>query len=118
MTTPAPCPICDDVVVRRERSFGEGSEIDIDSTMHTLIARTERGEMKVLRGDVPLQEMVALLESDTKYMIVAFLACQRCLATKFWGLCTRGEPIYRTCETGAEESWLWGPVPPREIWRR
>lgn len=107
MVEASSCPICDTVVVRNQRKFSSGSEIDIDGTIQAICARTERGDMRVLKADVPLRDMVALLESETKYMIVSFLACQHCLATKFWGLCTRGEPIYRACEPGAEDDWPW-----------
>ncbi|MFT4234182.1 MAG: hypothetical protein QM607_04165 [Microbacterium sp.] len=93
MPETALCPVCDAAVVRR----GSRSWIDVEATNAALIDLVRRGEMRVLRGDVPLEDMIALAESELRYTVVSFLACHRCQNTKFWGLCIRGEPVYRTC---------------------
>lgn len=74
--------------------------------------------MRVLRADVPLEDMIALAESELRYTIVCFLRCQTCHSTKFWGLYVRGRPSYRTLEDGAEKKWRREPVPPRSEWAR
>lgn len=72
--------------------------------------------MRVLRGDVPLEDMLALLESERKYMISSYLECLDCGRTWHWGLCVRGNPLLRTVDRAAVEHHRWETVPPREEW--
>ncbi len=73
---------------------------DIDATTDALILRARAGTMRELRHDVPLEDMVPLLESDMKYTIVSFVECLDCGRVLFWGLCIRGAPFSGT-RTGA-----------------
>lgn len=92
--------------------------INVEDTIQALIRLTSADKMRVLRADVPLEDMIALAESELRYTIVCFLMCQECHSTKFWGLCIRGQPSYRTFEHGAEKKWRWESVPPRSEWAR
>ena len=112
------CTVCDEVVVRSSNPAIARNPISIQATIQVLVCLTKAGKMRLLRADVPLEDMVALAGSELRYTIVCFLECQKCSATKFWGLCIRGEPSYRTCEHGAENDWPWEPVPPRSEWAR
>jgi hypothetical protein len=67
---------------------------------------------------VPLEDMLALAESDRKYTIVSFLECDACGRTWFWGLCIRGQPILKVVEPSAPASWRWEEVPARHLWAR
>lgn len=88
----------------------------IEQTTAALAERVRSGEMRYVRGDVPLEDMLALAESDLKYTIVSFLECGACGTTWFWGLCIRGAPILKIVEASAPESWRWESVPPRQLW--
>ena len=72
--------------------------------------------MRYVRGDVPLEDMVALAESDLKYTIVSYLECEDCGSTRFWGLCIRGAPVYRVAQADAPATHPWSDVPARELW--
>lgn len=91
---------------------------DIDATTDALILRARAGTMRELRHDVPLEDMVPLLESDMKYTIVSFVECLDCGRVLFWGLCIRGAPILRHTDRSEIDRWQWGTVPPRELWAR
>jgi len=91
---------------------------DIGATTQTLLQRVRTGRMRVLRGDVPLEDMVALLESDLKYTVASFLECRDCGRVLFWGLCIRGNPILRHAGRREVDRWRWDTVPPRERWAR
>lgn len=91
---------------------------DIDATTGALIQRVSTGRMRELRGDVPLGDMTALLESDLKYTIVSFLECLDCGRVLFWGLCIRGNPILRHADRTEIDHSPWSAVPPRERWAR
>lgn len=112
MTT---CPTCDTAGVADEARHGG---IDIVATTDALIQRVDDGRMRVVRGDVPLTDMVALLESDMKYTIVTYLSCTDCERTVFWGLCIRGAPILKHVDASRPERHSWEPVPPRERWAK
>lgn len=116
MPKASPCPVCDEVVVRSSNAARAGGPISIPDTIQALLCLIAADKMRLLRADVPLEDMLALAGSELRYTIVCFLECQRCRATKFWNLCIRGEPLYRTCEPGAEKDWPWEPVPPRSEW--
>jgi hypothetical protein len=110
------CATCDTAVVHDDGK--PPHDIDVTATSDALRDRVSDGRMLFLRGDVPLEDMLALAESDLKYTIVSFLACVDCGRTRFWGLCIRGAPIYRIAEPAEVSNWRWSPVPPREQWAR
>ncbi|MGC0368192.1 hypothetical protein [Microbacterium sp. SLBN-111] len=115
--TPWPdCEVCTTVPAYRD-SYGE-RVLDIGLTEAHLGERLDDGRMRVLRGDVPLHDMVALAESDLKFTIVLFTQCEACRTTWFYGLCIRGQPIFKPDEPGAEYQWHWDEVPPRASWAR
>jgi hypothetical protein len=91
---------------------------DIDATTEALIDRVSTGRMRELRGDVPLEDMIPLLESDLKYTIVSFVECLDCGRVLFWGLCVRGNPILRHADRTEVDRWQWSEVPARERWAR
>lgn len=72
--------------------------------------------MRELRGDVPLADMIAPLESELKYTVVMYLDCLDCGRVIFWGLCVRGDPILRQVSSSESARRPWGEVPPREHW--
>ncbi len=110
----APCNTCDAALVLA--AVAPPQWIDVVATTDALASHVHSGRMRYLRGDVPLEQMVSLAESDRKYTIVSFLQCTECERTRFWGLCIRGAPIYRVVEADAPERWLWEPVPPASEW--
>lgn len=91
---------------------------DIDATTKALIQRVRAGRMRELRHDVPLDDMVALLESDQHYTISSFMECLDCGRVLAWQLCIRGNPILRHADVEEVDRWRWSPVPPRERWAR
>jgi hypothetical protein len=91
---------------------------NIDATTRALIQRVDDGRMRELRGDVPLADMIPLLESELKYTITSVLECLDCGRALLWGLCVRGNPILRHVERAEIEHRPWGTVPPRERWAR
>lgn len=51
---------------------GDGAATwDIDATTDALLRRVASGRMRERRGDVPLADMITLLESELKYTVVA-----------------------------------------------
>ncbi|MGD7788323.1 hypothetical protein ACQCX2_08355 [Propionibacteriaceae bacterium Y1700] len=108
------CDICDTVGVPSDGAISW----DIDATTETLIRRVSAGRMRELRGDVPLQDMLSLFESELKYTISVFVDCHDCGRVLFWGLCIRGNPILRHADRTEIDRWPWGPVPPGERWTR
>lgn len=108
------CEVCDLVAVRRP-DHGE-RVVDLEATQRRLGERLDDGRMRVLRADVPLDDMLRLARSDLKYTIVLFARCESCGTTWFHGLCIRGRPIHEPVEDGAEDTWPWEDVPPRELW--
>ncbi|WP_182524284.1 hypothetical protein [Nocardioides dongkuii] len=109
MRDPGHCSCCDEVAVR------SGDRLDLLATQANVEARLAAGRLRVLRADVPVDQMVALLERDTKYTIVSYLACVTCGATYFWGLCIRGEPIWRRVEPDAHLTHPWSPGYPTVV---
>ena len=91
---------------------------DIGATTAALIQRVDSGRMRELRHDVPLEDMIALLESDLKYTIVSFVECLGCGRVLFWGLCIRGNPILRHADRTEIDRRQWDEVPPRQRWAR
>ncbi|XSS47418.1 hypothetical protein ACQBAU_05155 [Propionibacteriaceae bacterium Y2011] len=91
---------------------------DIDATTEALIERVRAGRMIELRHDVPLEDMLALLESELKYTISSFVQCVDCGRLLFWGLCIRGNPILRCADRTEVDRWPWGSVPARTRWAR
>lgn len=91
---------------------------DVDATTAALIERVRAGRMIELRHDVPLEDMLMLLESELKYTISSFLECVDCGRVLFWGLCIRGNPILRCADRTEVDRWPWGPVPARARWAR
>ncbi|KQQ68706.1 hypothetical protein [Microbacterium sp. Leaf320] len=91
---------------------------DIGATTEALIRRVDSGRMRELRHDVPLEDMIALLESDLKYTIVSFVECLDCGRVLFWGLCIRGNPILRHADRTEIDRRRWSEVPPRRRWAR
>ena len=111
-----PCPVCDTAVVRND--VPPPHDIDVARTTAALQDRVRDGRMSYLRGDVALEDMLALAESDMKYTIVSFLSCEACGRTRFWGLCIRGAPIYKVVEADKPSTWPWDAVPARELWAK
>jgi len=110
----SPCAVCDSALIR-----GGGApphDVDIALTSRELQRRVDSGQMRYLRGDVALEEMLQLADSDMKYTIVSFLECTACGQTRFWGLCIRGAPIYRSADPAEVSRWSWEPIPSRELW--
>ena len=108
------CEICDTV-----GAPGVGSSPwDIDATTEALLQRVSTGAMRELRHDVPLEDMIPLLESDLMYTITSFMECRNCERVLFWGLCIRGNPILRHADRAEVDRWPWSPAPPREQWAR
>lgn len=91
---------------------------DVLATTEALIQRVGAGRMRELRGDVPLVDMVSLLESEQKYTVSSFVECLDCGRVLFWGLCVRGNPILRDADRMEIDRRPWSPVPPRERWAR
>jgi hypothetical protein len=89
---------------------------DIVATTDALIQRVNAGKLRELRTDVPLEDMVSLLESDLKYTVASFMDCLDCGRVLFWGLCIRGNPIFRHADRAEIDRWPWSAVPPREKW--
>lgn len=108
------CETCDTVGVASAGAI----PWDIDATTERLQQRVSAGQMRELRHDVPLEDMIALLESELRYMIVSFLECLDCGRVLFWGLCVRGDPVLRHADLAEVERWPWRAVPPREHWAR
>ncbi len=96
------CLCCDTIVV-----LNEDKNINIHATCEALIERCTSGKMKVIRGDCPLEMMEKLLNSDPIYSIVQFIHCNICNRTIFWGLWSRGVPIYKVVEEKEIEQWPW-----------
>lgn len=110
------CETCDSAIV-----YSDGApphNIAIKATIDRLVSRVDAGLMRFLRGDVPLQDMLDLADSELRYTIVSFLRCESCRRTRFWGLCIRGAPIYSVVDASDPGRWHWQPVPPRERWTR
>lgn len=113
-TVPMDCLTCDSAGVP-----GVGAlPWDIDATTANLIQRVGSGRMRELRRDVPLDDMISLLESDLKYTIVSFVECLDCGRVLFWGLCIRGDPTLRHADRSEVDRWQWSEVPPRQHWAR
>ncbi len=72
--------------------------------------------MRYVKGDVPLEDMVSLAQSDMKFTIVSYLVCEECGRTWFWGLSIRGAPTYKPVAADAPARHPWSAVPPRERW--
>ncbi|MDF2047697.1 hypothetical protein P2P98_16160 [Microbacterium sp. Kw_RZR3] len=108
------CDVCTSVAVYRD--FYGRRVIDIEPTEDRLAERLDDGRMSVLRADVPLRDMMPLARSDLKFTIVLFARCEVCGTTWSYGLCIRGQPMYKPVEAGAENAWSWDPVPERERW--
>jgi hypothetical protein len=108
------CDVCTSVAVYRD-SYGR-RVIDIAPTEDRLAEKLDDGRMRVLRADVPLRDMMPLARADLKFTIVLFARCEVCGTTWFYGLCIRGQPMYKAVEAGAEDTWPWDPVPERELW--
>ncbi|OYN88871.1 hypothetical protein [Parenemella sanctibonifatiensis] len=89
---------------------------DVDATTAELADRVAAGRMRVLRGEVALTDMTALLESELKYTVASFLSCEECGRILFWGLSIRGNPILRHADLDEVERRPWQPIPPRESW--
>lgn len=87
---PAPpdCDICTSVAAYRA-SYGH-RVLDIGTSEDRLAERLDAGQVRVLRGDVPLRDMMALATSNLKFSIVLFTKCEVCGTTWFYGLCIRG----------------------------
>src|SRR5690348_14142091 len=90
------CKICETALIRT--TGDPPHDIDVRRTIDALKVRVDSAQMRYVRGDVPLEDMVALGRSDLKYTIVSFLECRECRRTWFWGLCIRGAPIYETVD--------------------
>ncbi|MET0812047.1 MAG: hypothetical protein ABWY03_03260 [Microbacterium sp.] len=112
----AECEVCDTALVHDDGK--PPHDIDIARTSAALQERVDSGLMHYVRGDVPLEDMLPLAESDLKFSIVSYLMCGDCGRMRFWGLCIRGAPIFKVVEVTAPSTWRWGDVPPRERWAR
>jgi len=99
-----PCDCCESALIYNNE-YPE--YINIKATNDELIKRCNAGKMHVIRGDCPLEMMLSLLEADTVYTIVQFLHCNVCGKTIFWGLCIRGDPIFKIVERYEVEQWRW-----------
>ncbi|MFC0197458.1 hypothetical protein ACFFIR_11345 [Microbacterium arthrosphaerae] len=110
----AACQTCEPALVRT--AGRPPHDIDIVRTIDALKLRVDSGSMRYVRGDVPLEDMLALARSDLKYTIVSYLECDECGRTWFWGLCIRGAPIYESVEADAPAGHSWSAVPARERW--
>jgi hypothetical protein len=108
------CATCDTALVRNAAT--PPHDVEVAKTSEALKERVENGRMRYLRGDVPLEDMLALAESDMKYTIVSFLVCEECGRTRFWGLCIRGAPSYEVVDVDAPSKWPWDAVPDRLLW--
>lgn len=108
------CATCDTALVRTTGT--PPHDVDIMKTSGALEERIASGRMRYVRGDVPLADMLALAESDLKFTIVSFLACEECGRTRFWGLCIRGAPSYKVVDEDAPSRWPWDAVPSRQLW--
>jgi hypothetical protein len=108
--------VCDGALVRN--GGRPPHDIDIAGTSAALQEHVRSGRMTYVRGDVPLEDMLPLAESDMKFTIVSYLLCGECGRTRFWGLCIRGAPIFKAVEATAAAAWPWETVPARELWAR
>ena len=112
----ATCDTCESAL--RHTAGPPPHNVDVLGTTAELADRVAEGRMRYLRGDVPLEDMIDLARSELRYTIVSFLECADCGQVKFWGLCIRGAPIYKTVDAGVPAAWKWEPVPSRETWAR
>jgi hypothetical protein len=110
------CEICDGALVYLDEVSRR--DINVTATTNALSALVAAGRMRVLCGDVPIDDMLDLARSEMKYTIVTFLGCEECHRTRFWGLCIRGTPKYEVSEPGAELLWPWERIPRRKTWAR
>jgi len=110
------CEICETAVIRNagKRPY----DIDALRTIEAVKLRVDSGQMRYVRADAPLEDMVALAESELTYTINSYLECRQCRRTWFWGLCIRGAPVYKPVEADAPAKHLWQVVPARERWAR
>lgn len=81
--------------------------LNVSATTDRLRERVAAGDMALLRADCPLEQTVAMLEAERKYTLNHYLRCLRCGRTVFYGLCIRGEPIYRHVEWDAPVTVAW-----------
>ncbi|TFD52933.1 hypothetical protein E3T55_05840 [Cryobacterium frigoriphilum] len=112
----ATCDTCEPAFIRT--AAPPPHNVDVVGTINALASRVASGRMRYLRGDVPLMDMLDLARSELKFTIVSFMQCEDCGAVKFWGLCIRGAPIYKTVGAERPALYQWDPVPPRQSWAR
>ena len=110
----ARCLTCEPALVRADA--GSPHDVDVVATTDALRSLVEEGRIRVKRGDVPLADMLDLLDSEQKYTIVSYLECLACGRTIFWGLCVRGAPVFRYVTAAEVSAHRWEEVPPRERW--
>lgn len=94
--TRQPCPCCDAEVMTVEQTYPSGQvALEVGPTQRAIEERLSDGRFEVIRADVPVDEIVDLLISDTKYTIITYLRCTVSNETILWGLAIRGTPIYQ-----------------------
>ncbi len=103
---PDPCA-CANLPVRRPGSRGDA--IDVAGTTGSLLDRVRAGEMVLLRADCPLELTGEILAAETRYTLRHYLRCRLCEQTMLYGLCIRGEPIFRPADPDEPLTVAWEP---------
>ncbi|MEU4620939.1 hypothetical protein AB0G04_13300 [Actinoplanes sp. NPDC023801] len=81
-----------------QRQYGDRLMIDVDATTVRLLGHTRTGTMVLQRADCPLEQTGKILEAETRYTLRHYLRCRSCDRTVLYGLCIRGEPVFRDAE--------------------
>lgn len=84
-----------------------GPQINIAATVGALLAALASDQISILRGDCPLDQTIAMAETDRFYTVVHFLRCLHCDQVWFFGLCIRGQPTFHPSSSIDAAKWLW-----------
>lgn len=104
------CPSCGPLAAQMEEASG-GSYRQYDQILQTLMELEAQGDMELLAGDCPLEDIDAALASERHYTVCHYLRCRRCGALYFAGACIRGRPVFRPVYDIKKENLgtrLWG----------
>lgn len=85
----------------------------IKEVCRLIMLRIDKNEMEIYAADCLIEKIMEIVEKEEHYTICTYLKCLNCKNYYFFGICIRGEPVYKKVENINKEEidrLIWGKI--------
>jgi len=93
------CDKCSEIILvfekyKAKKEYGNM----IKEVCKLIVSKIEQNEMEIYAADCPIEKIMETVEKEEHYTICTYLKCLKCKNYYFFGICIRGEPVYKKIE--------------------